>query len=240
MRLIALPLAAALVVGGCSVHAGEDDAPGIAPSGTGTQRSYAADGFTKIELAGADQVEVRVGPAFSVRAQGPADVLDRLRIETEGDTLEIGRKRNTSGSGVARILVTLPRLAGTSLAGSGTMTVDRVEGGTLEAEVAGSGTLRFAALAVDGLEADIAGSGTLAAAGTAGRLDLDIAGSGSVDARGLTARGADVSIAGSGNVRATVNGDAEVEIMGSGDVDLGQGARCKVEKMGSGNVRCGG
>jgi len=241
MRLIALPLAAAFALGACSVgFGGEDDRGGIAPSGIGTQRSYAADGFTRITLAGADDVNVQVGPAFSVRAEGAENVLDRLRIKVDGDTLEIGRKRNMPGSGKARILVTLPRLAATSLAGSGSMTVDRVEGRKLETEIAGSGRLRFVRLAVAALDVDIAGSGTLVAAGTAAKLDLDIAGSGDIDAQGLTAREADVSIAGSGNVRATVNGDAEVQIMGSGDVDLGPRARCTISKMGSGNVRCGG
>ena len=241
MYLIVTPLAAALfALAGCSVSSGEDDDAGIRPSGAGTQRSFAAADFSTIELAGADDVDVRVGPAFSVRAEGAAEVLDRLRIETDGDTLEIGRKRGASGEGKARILVTLPRLAGASLAGSGTMTVDRVQGGDLKAELAGSGQLRFRQLGVETLDVDIAGSGSLTATGTARDLDLDIAGSGDFDARGLTATGAEVSIAGSGNVRATVNGRAEVNIMGSGDVDLGSGAKCQVSKMGSGDVRCGG
>lgn len=237
---VAIPAVAALMaLGACSVDMG-DDTGGVAPTGQGGQRSFAVEGFEKIELAGADDVDVRVGPAFSVRAEGPAEALDRLRIDKDGDTLEIGRKRGTSGPGTVRVLVTLPRLVGTSLAGSGTMTVDRVAGGNLDAEIAGSGRLRFAQLAVDALDVDIAGSGNLSAAGSARRIDADIAGSGNIEAAGLTAAEADVTIAGSGNVRATVNGRAKVEIMGSGDVDLGQGARCEVNKMGSGNVRCGG
>lgn len=235
MRPIAYALLATLAA--CSI--GSDD--GVAAQGQGTQRSFAVDGFEKVELAGSDDVDVRVGQAFSVRAEGPAEVLDRLRIEKDGDTLEIGRKRGDSSvRGKARVIVTLPRLAGASVAGSGNMQVDRAGGAKFDGSLAGSGNLQVGQLQADAVELSIAGSGTARAAGATKKLDIDIAGSGNIDAPRLTADEAKVNIAGSGNVRAVVNGAAEVNIMGSGDVDLGQGARCKVSKMGSGAARCGG
>ena len=80
-------LAAAGSLAGCSI--GSDDGPGIAPTGSGTTRSYAADGFSKIALGGSDDVDVRAGTGFSVRAEGPSDELDRLRIARDGETLEL-------------------------------------------------------------------------------------------------------------------------------------------------------
>jgi hypothetical protein len=228
-----LPLAA------CSIG-GSDDA-GAQSTGQGGQRAWQLEGFEKVELAGRDDVEVRVGQGFSVRAEGPSEVLDQLRIDKDGDTLEIGRRNgSSSNTGKARILVTLPRMVGASMAGSGSMRIDRAGGARFETEVAGSGTVQIGQIQADELEIEIAGSGTVRAAGAAKSLTVEIAGSGNVEAAGLTANAAEVSIAGSGDVRATVNGRAKVEIMGSGDVDLGQGARCDVTKMGSGNVRCGG
>lgn len=240
MRTVGLAMLGAAALAGCSV--GGDDGPGIAPSGSGTTRSYAADGFDTIELAGSDDVDVRAGTAFSVRAEGPADALDRLRIAKDGDTLKVGRRRSAFGWGHSdkvKVYVTLPRLAEASIAGSGTMAVDRVDGGRFEANVAGSGDLNIAALASDEAEVSIAGSGNVRAGGAVKRLEVSIAGSGSFDAAGLRAERAEVSVAGSGDVRAAVSGDAKVDLMGSGDVDLGAAARCKVSKMGSGSVRCG-
>lgn len=240
MRHIASCAAIALLTAGCSI--GSDDSPGITPRGSGTTRTFAADGFSKLELAGSDDVDVRAGTAFSIRAEGPSDELDKLRIARDGDTLAIGRKRNVlswGSHGKVKVYVTLPRLTEASIAGSGTMTVDRVEGGRFEANVAGSGDLNVAALAVDIAEVSIAGSGNVRAGGTAKRIEVDIAGSGSFDAAGLRAQGAEVSIAGSGDVRAAVTGDAKIDLMGSGDVDLGAEAHCTVSKMGSGSVRCG-
>lgn len=236
-----LLLASLLPLAACQ-FAGADDA-GIAGTGSGSQRTFPVAGFTAIELAGADDVDVRVGGGFSVRAEGPAAQLATLRIERKGDTLAIGRRWNgiSLGRGDKVMLhVTLPRLTGASIAGSGTMNVDRVQGAGFKADIAGSGTLAVAALAVDKAEVDLAGSGSLQAAGTAKALGIDITGSGRIDAAGLAAGSASVSIAGSGDVRATVDGPATVAIMGSGDVDLGPRARCTTTRMGSGSVRCGG
>jgi len=235
MRFAALLLLGAL--GACSIGGDE----GVPAQGSGTARTFAVDGFEKVELAGSDDVVVRVGQAFAIRAEGPAEVLDRLRIEKNGDTLEIGRKRGgTDVRGKARVIVTLPRLVGAAVAGSGDMQVDRAGGSSFEGSLAGSGNLGVGQLQADEAGFSIAGSGTARVAGAAKKLEVNIAGSGNLDAGGLTANAAEVSIAGSGNVRATVNGAAEVNIMGSGNVDLGQGARCETSKMGSGSVRCGG
>lgn len=209
--------------------------------GTGPSRDYDVAGFSGVELRGGDDVDVRVGPAFSVRAQGPSAELDKLEIVRDGDTLRVGRKRgiNWSKSEAVKVFVTMPRIAAASIAGSGDMAVDRVEGPRFSGAIAGSGNLSLGSIRVEDAELSVAGSGDLTGAGQARRLEMNIAGSGDIDARQLTASQAEVSIAGSGDARAQVNGPAEVNIVGSGDVELGGGARCTTSKMGSGEVRCG-
>ncbi len=240
VTIATLAAAGTAMLAGCSI--GSDDGPGIAPTGSGPTRSYTVDGFSRIALTGHDDVDVRNGTAFSVRAEGPTDQLDRLRIAKDGETLSIGQKRTLFGWGdqpKVKVYVTLPRLTDATIAGSGTMAVDRVEGDRFDATVAGSGDLNIATLAVDRAEVSIAGSGDVRAGGTVKRLEVSIAGSGSLDAAGLRVGQAAVSVAGSGDVRAAVNGQAQVDLMGSGSVDLGADAMCKVSKMGSGSIRCG-
>jgi hypothetical protein len=244
MRLVAL--IAALPLAACSFHSGGSDSkPGVAGSGTGTTRSFAIADFTGVELRGSDDVDVRVGTGFSVRAEGPSEELDKLKIEKVGGTLRVGRIDGNSfhwGGGdhdKVKVYVTMPRIAEASIAGSGDMTVDRAEGQSFTGDSAGSGDLDVAAINVETGKFSIAGSGDMTLKGSAKKLTIDIAGSGGVDAPGLTAQGADVSIAGSGSVRADVKGSAAVSVMGSGDVDLGPGAKCATSKMGSGDVKCG-
>lgn len=239
LTLCALPLAA------CSFASGgndDDGTPGVAAQGGGSTRTYAIADFTEVELRGADDVDIRVGPGFSVRADGDAEVLDHLKITKDGSTIRIGRIRangwNWGGKG-AKISITMPRLLGTAVAGSGDVTVDRVQGDMFKGDSAGSGSLDIGQLAVGRVTFSLAGSGNVKARGEAKSLTVNIAGSGDVDAGGLKASAADISIAGSGSVRAEVNGQAKVSMMGSGDVDLGGGAKCQISKMGSGSVRCG-
>jgi hypothetical protein len=237
LSVLALPLAACSV----SVDAG-DEAPGVPAQGSGGTRTYAVTDFTRVELRGADSVDVRVGPGFSVRADGDPEVLDRLKITKEGDAIRIGRIRSEGwswGGKNARISITMPTSRRASAAGSGDVTVDRVQGQRFKGETAGSGSLRIDQLAVREAELSVAGSGDVKAAGRADALRISIAGSGDVDAGGLTAQSANVSVAGSGSVRAEVQGTAKVNVMGSGDVELGGGAKCEINKMGSGEVRCG-
>jgi hypothetical protein len=236
--------AALLPLAACG-NIGDDDreGAGVQPTGSGTSRSFAVSDFTAVELAGPDNVDVRVGSAFSVRAEGDEAQLAKLRIERIGDRLKVGRQRRSgfswsSGDGV-KVFVTMPRITAAELAGSGNLSVDRAEGARFVGDLAGSGNLSVGMLAVRDAELSIAGSGNVRAVGSTEMLKIDIAGSGDVAAEGLTATSASVSIAGSGNVRARVDGDAKVSIMGSGDVDLGDRARCQTSKMGSGSVRCG-
>lgn len=214
----------------------------IAAKGDGAVRTFQVADFTGVVLQGADDIDVRVGTGFSVRAEGASDDLDRLRIGKDGSTLSVGRKSRTglnwSKGNKVKVFVTLPRLTEANIAGSGNMTVDRVEGSKFEGGIAGSGNLRIAALQVEDAEFSIAGSGDATAAGTAKALKIAIAGSGNVEGSKLQAQSASVEIAGSGNANAVVNGTATVDMIGSGDVDLGPNAGCTVSKLGSGTVRC--
>ncbi len=226
-----LPLAA------CD-HAGA----GVVGTGSGPARQFAVADFTAVATTGSDDVDVRTGGGFSVRAEGDPAVLDHLRIVRKGDTLEIGRQPgwHPTVTGSAKVFVTMPRIAAAGVAGSGSIVIDKVTGGGFKGNSAGSGDLTVHALAVDSLGLSIAGSGDMAMTGHARSLDVSVAGSGGVDGAGLDARTASINVVGSGGVRARVDGAATVAMMGSGSVDLGGKARCSVTKMGSGSVTCGG
>lgn len=246
MRIVTIvPLAVALLAG-CNQGNATTSAPDAKPSGQTGQRSFPLADFDRVALKGPDDVEVRVGPAFSVVASGDTGVMQALDIKRDGTALEIGRKnigRSFNWGGEddepLKIVVTMPAIRGVRLAGSGDMSVDRVVGDTFDAALAGSGDLTLGGLQTKTAELSIAGSGDMKVAGVAERVKLSIAGSGDVEGAGLASRGADVAVAGSGNARLSVDGDAQVSIVGSGDVDLGAKARCRTSVTGSGDVTCG-
>lgn len=239
IRSFTTATAAVLALSACQFGArAERKDPG--PEST---RSYQVAAFDKIEVAGPYEVKVQTGGKAGVSATGGKHLLDETEVVVDGTTLRI-RPKKRSGfrwswgkNNKAEFTVTTAMLHGAAIAGSGGISVDKIEG-DFKGEVAGSGDLKVATVKGGAVEFSIAGSGDVKAAGTAASTKIGIAGSGDVDAAGLAAKTASVSIAGSGNVRANATDTAKVEIVGSGDVEVLGGAKCSVSKAGSGSVRC--
>ena len=240
MRTIALLGAAALVTACHSAGSAE---------GTGplAQRDFPVAGaFDKIALSGSPDVVVTVGAAASVRAEGEAEMLDRLEITNENGQLHIGL-RDTNGSwfdwghhrGIT-IHVTLPAIAGASITGSGNMRIDRAQGPAFAASVTGSGDMSIAALTADQASFTVTGSGDISAAGHARQASASVTGSGDLHLAQLEAAAATLAVAGSGNIGIRATETATVDLRGSGDVTVAGPARCTISKSGSGDVRCGG
>jgi len=231
--------AAAIASAGCGRTRAEDGGPIV-------QRSYQVGTFERIAVAGPYEVEVRTGGAPSVSASGPEKLIERLVVEVKGDRLLIHPREERgfhwggwSHRGTAKIQVTAPMLREAAIAGSGGISIDKVQGPAFEGSVAGSGDLNLDSLDVENLKLSIGGSGDVRArSGQARNAEYSIAGSGDIDARGIRSETADVSIAGSGTINGQATGTADVSIMGSGDVVLTGGAKCSVSKAGSGDVRC--
>src|SRR6478735_7771809 len=219
-KVLTLVSAGALCALGASMSTAQDSAQ-AATGATG--RSYDLTGFDGIAVVGPHHIVVSVGPAFSVRAEGPQQTLTDTEVEVEDGQLKIhpvdddeywdrrcGERDHRRGHDrwrcwndyeAATFYVTLPQIESAALVGGGDMRIDRVEGNAFAASVAGSGDLDVAALRVDDARFSIAGSGDLRA-------------------REVTSNDASISIAGSGNAALTVRDDAHVSIVGSGDVEI--------------------
>lgn len=194
---------------------------------------------TEISLAGPDRVIVTSGKTLTIDVEGPAGVTEDLRFDLDDDELEIGREGKWRKGGTATIRVTMPTPKSVSMAGSGTIELDRLgTGGEAEVSIAGSGTSKIGRIDARELEVSVAGSGSLTAAGKADSLDLSIAGSGDLDMAQVKVGSADISIAGSGDAVFASDGNVEASIMGSGTVEVFGNAKCKVSAMGSGELKC--
>lgn len=239
----ALLIAPIFALAACNMSAGAHEGEG-GPSGGGGQRSFDLSGFQSISVAGPFDVVVTVGQPHSVRAEGDADLLDRLKIEVDGDTLRIATKKDHwsfgGKHGKATIRIAMPAIDAAAIAGSGDLKIDRVQGDRFAASIGGSGDMDIGAMQVGDAAFAVAGSGGIRAAGSAGVSSIKVAGSGEVDAERLESRNASISIAGSGDVRVRAMETAKVSIAGSGDVTVAGPAKCSVSKMGSGQVRCTG
>ena len=245
-----LPLTLAMTVSACngvvSTRNDEKDkgkAASADPGPSGT-RDFALTGFTAVEATGPDDVTIRKGSGFSIRATGPQADLDELEVVLDGDRLSIGRKREGFSVGGWRregvkIAITMPALRAVRLTGSGSIDADGIEGDRVEAVLTGSGDLKIGRLTGKSADLTVAGSGDIEIDGGASdAADISVAGSGDVDADKLVVTSLAVSVAGSGTVEAQATGKADVRVMGSGDVRVSGGAACTTRKMGSGSITC--
>jgi hypothetical protein len=243
---MAAALAATGAVGATMVSA-QNDRAGGAVSASSDRRSYDVGGFERIVAVGPHHFVVTVGGAASVRAEGDPESLEKYEVVVEDGALEIRPDKKYWHDDwdwrefqvkPATYYISLPRLEGTMLAGSGDMTVDRIDGDHFSASLAGSGALDIAALAVANAELAVAGSGTLRAAGSVREVQVSIAGSGDFDALKLASDTARISIAGSGDAKLTVDREANVSVVGSGNVEIAGNASCTISGFGSGQARC--
>src|SRR3954451_614815 len=157
-------IAAAVIAASAAASAcGHDRNEGAGPT---VSRNYQVGNFQAIEVAGPYDVQVRTGGKPSVSASGGEKLLERTVAEVRGDKLVI-RPQEQHGwfhfgwgsSGKATFSVTVPQLSGATIAGSGGINVDKVQGNRFEGWVAVSGGLAVAAMEVQSLELSIAGSG---------------------------------------------------------------------------------
>lgn len=234
LTLLTLTAGVAMAATACGSRQSEDPGPS-------TVRAFEVADFKRIESAGSFDVTVRTGARPSVRAEGPQKMLERLIVEVKGDELLIRPRNGTfrwGRSDPVRVAVTVPELHGATLAGSGTLTIDKVVADQFKATIAGSGDLSLPQVRAKSVEFEIAGSGSASLAGQAEAAKYSIAGSGEVDASKLRSRDIQLSIAGSGTVDANASGTVKGEILGSGEARISGGARCTVDKAGSGSIVC--
>jgi hypothetical protein len=239
IRMISIATAA-IAATACTVGANAEERD----AGPSVSRNYQLGAFDKIEVAGPYDVQVTTAGTPGASAKGGNSLLDETEVLVEGNTLKIRPKKKNGiriswgKNDKAQFTVTTAALHAAAIAGSGTITVDKVDG-DFNGSIGGSGDLQLPSVRGGAVEFAIGGSGKITAAGTAQSTSISIGGSGDVDASRLAAKTTNVAIGGHGNVRANASDSASVSIAGSGDVNVTGGAKCTVRKAGAGNVTCG-
>jgi len=172
---------------------------GVTGSGIAATQARSVAPFTSIELAGSNNIDVRVGAKQSVVVHADSNLLRVVTTVVRSGTLVIG---STSGSFTTRspmsVEVNVPALEAMTLSGSGNIAVTGID---------------TPAMAVN-----LLGSGNLSASGTTTRLDVTIDGSGNAALRQLIARNAHAVVSGSGTIWLTVTNRLNAAIPGSGSI----------------------
>ena len=179
--------------------------------------------FHQVELRGAGDLKVVVGPPTSVTIIADPARLGNLKTEVREGRLVIDEERgwNWFNHGKLEIQLTTPNLDGLTLNGAGDAAVSGVRGEMLALE--------------------INGAGDLTASGEVGMLDAHIKGAGDMNLAQLAARDAKVSINGAGDLRVRASGALEATINGAGNISYaGNPQPVKTRINGAGSIKPAG
>ena len=183
------------------VLGGTSDSARSAREGSGVAATEAREvsAFQSIDLAGSNNVVVRVGEKQSVVVKADDNLLDRVTTEVNSGTLVIA---NTPGNLTAkspmRVEIDVPALDALTLSGSGNIVVTGVE--------------------AKRLAVNLPGSGTLTGNGAATRLVVTVGGSGTVELTRLVASDVRADVSGSGSIFVTATKRLDASVSGSGAI----------------------
>ena len=188
-------------------------------SGDIITRNLDLSGFDQIEVSGVYDLDVRVGPEFSIELSGPEHELNRVEASVDGDTLELAMRKRKRGEKrkwhnnrkSVNAVVTLPMLRGLEISG----VVDGVVTGVNS----------------DNFEINISGVGDLDIDGECGALDAKLSGVGDLDAKGLECDRVIIRVSGVGDADVYARDEVDARVSGMGDVDV-YGSPEEVRKSG--------
>jgi hypothetical protein len=172
---------------------------GIQGSGVATAQTREVAAFNSIELAGANNVVIRVGEKQSVVVKADDNLVNRVTTKVKAGALVIG---NTPGSITTEspmsVEVTLPSLSAVALKGSGNILVS--------------------GLKTESLTVILSGSGNVFGSGSATSLDVTVSGSGNARLTRLVANNVHAVVSGFGAIFVTATKRLDASILGSGTI----------------------
>lgn len=175
-------------------------------SGHAITSSRTLGSFSGVRLEGAADLHVVVGRQPAVTVRGDDNIVKIVDTTVRGATLVISEHSKSFTTEVP-LTVTVATLAldTSTLAGAGTMRVDRIRSTKFTATLAGTGNLELS--------------------GRTQRLELTLAGTGAADAAALTAQAVKVIVAGTGAAHVTATRTLDASVDGTGTIFYSGGAR---------------
>jgi hypothetical protein len=192
----------ALVLAGLDVIGGSSGSGAEQGSGVAAREARTVEPFERVELAGSNNVAIRVGGKKAVLVQGDDNLLDRVTTNVEAGTLVIGNRPGSfETNSPMSVGVSVPSLTGVTLTGSGNVVVGGID--------------------AHSFTVNVSGSGVVAGRGTANRLDVTLSGSGDAQLERLVAADVSAVVSGSGRIVVTATTSLDASVPGSGVIVYG-------------------
>jgi hypothetical protein len=197
-------------------------------------------GYSAVASSGSWDVMIAYGDSNTIELEGDENLLEYIETKVENGRLSIKTKKNINlrSKNKITVYVSLTRLTGISLSGSGDM-IGRGKfsnDGATEFRLSGSGSIKISFDRLQAAEVGISGSGSIKLVGSATAVTVRISGSGNADCSELICDNASAHVSGSGDIKLNANKSVEASISGSGNVTY-TGAATDIKKHVAGSGR---
>jgi hypothetical protein len=216
-------LVAALVVSGCCpwytwIAGRRVELTGLRGSGRLITRELDFEGFTRLEVGHAFEVDLVQSRSYSVVITADDNVIDDVEVTISRGTLRIGMETlfvNVQNI-TLRAEVSMPTLEALELSGASRLT------GSME---------------VDDIDFDISGASRLTLRGGGGQMRLDASGASQIDLSAFVVDDGDVDISGASQATVNVRGRLDAEASGASQLRyLGNPSMGRIETSGASSI----
>lgn len=192
-----------LAVGAQADHGDDDNNYG---HGKTVTQTYDFDDFDSVSIGGVYEVDIKVGPSYSISLTGNEDQMENVKVKSEDGMLYLGKKdkkykkkkqHNHKGI-IAKI--TLPDLEALRVSGVASGDVENVDADDFDLSVSG-----VAEVNIDG---------------TCNALTARVSGVGELDAENFKCKDVNVTLSGVGEVSVHASESVDVKASGVGDVQV--------------------
>ena len=196
--------------------------------------------FTSVEISRAFEFDINQSNSYGVSITADDNVIEKVQVTKEGDTLKIGLKTIPSlGPVTLKAAVTIPNLRGLDISGathgtvsgfsstenldievSGASSLDLVEisAGDVKFDLSGASKVTGDTITGDA-DFDIDGASTVQLEGSASDIVVDADGASHVKLAGFTVNNADVSLGGASKGTVNLSGKLDANLSGASKLE---------------------
>ncbi|HEY0460546.1 MAG TPA: head GIN domain-containing protein [Pyrinomonadaceae bacterium] len=171
---------------------------GIQGSGNTVNEKRDAADFNAVEVGGVFEVEIVAQKDFSVEVVADDNLLQYIKTEVNGDTLEISSVKSISPKSAIRVRIGAPNIE--------------------NLQVSGVSKVSLANLKNDTLKVDASGASKIKVDGETKNLEVELSGASRLDAENLKSENVNVDGSGASNAAVNVSGDLRADLSGASKV----------------------
>jgi hypothetical protein len=185
--------AAAFALSGCHFNFNH----GVKGSGKVVSEDRKVGEFSEVELRGAGELDIEVGPAVKVTIKTDDNIAKLVETRVEGGKLIIDTKEPVSPTEY-KIVIQTPSLELLEIQGAGDANVRGIHGKSFAAKISGAGGLVLA--------------------GKVEQATFSIRGAGDVSAYELDAESVEASVSGAGQIHVSASKTLDADLAGAGEI----------------------